>query len=108
MSARTVTRRLDHEHGTEGPREDPYSWDAYVVELNGVAHVLRFGALGYTRYMVDDETISVGYDDEHKSERHPVALWEQATGIRCKDFERFYERAHPHFDDPMGSISDYI
>lgn len=99
--------RIDIEHRTTGPREDPYSEVTYVVERNGHTYKLRVCSLSEThRYTVDGQeeclcTIPV------RGRSMAEVKFLGATGFRSVHaLERAHARAY--VPDPMGDPSQYL
>lgn len=93
------SRKLRCEHGTEGPKYDPYSFTTRIVEINGVEHELHLGLR--TVYYVDGSCTS-------EIEETAIQMWIEATGLTVDQFDKAYNRVHPYFPDPMGHPSQYI
>lgn len=94
----TITRRkISVRRGSEGPRHDPYGYTEITVTTNGDV-VTYHGGLGewvrVNGVKVDDDSLA-------------VMLFERHTGMSVEQAMRAYDRAHPHFDDPMGRPGDY-
>lgn len=94
-------RKLHRRSGSEGPAHDPYGFVEYSVTTNGRTVKLHCG-LG-TFLTVNGRRVV----DSH-SDAELASIFEEMTGISPKQFEKYYDRVHPWFDDPMGNPSDYI
>lgn len=105
----TITsRKLNRRSGAEGPAHDPYGFTEYVVEINGDVIVAHRGLVSWLKVTPRGAVRPrlVMRQDESSIQRG----FEIMTGIALRDFDRYYDRAHPEsdFEDPMGPASRYI
>lgn len=99
-------RKLGRRTGSEGPRHDPYAFEKRTMTVNGEDCTLHCGLDCYIS--VDGERV-LGYGDvcgDHVEDLI-VGTWCAMVGMDPDQFDRAYERVHPYFDDPMGSLRDY-
>jgi hypothetical protein len=97
-------RKMSHRSGSEGPRHDPYHYDEFtLVEVNdGVTRTVTLRAGLGIRIEVNGKVMIEGYDSEDV-----VGIFEELTGLSMDKFRRSYNRVHPYFEDPMGSLAMY-
>lgn len=97
-------RSIDCRTGREGPAHDPYGYTEFIVRCNNETIKLHMGLVEWLEIKDNFRSVARVHDDI----KVLAALFEKATGIPPRKFERYYDRAHPYFDDPMGNPSDYI
>jgi len=106
-NTKIVERRLLVNEGAEGAPHDPYAWTERTVVLNGHRISYRAGALGYHRLTVDGRKLWEGGErllEPHAGREPSIAedCWLRLTGFESvEQFDRAYDRAHPH-DDKHG------
>ncbi len=101
-------RTLVLREGSEGCSHDPYSWQERAVVYNGSRFVLRQGALGYSRFYINDRKVAES-GAEPDCCNYAVLEWQERIGMTIEQFDAAYGRLH-RFDveDPMGPLSRYI
>ena len=103
-STRIKNRTLDRRTGREGPAHDPYSFTEYSLTVNGRTYTAHMGLACWLRVAEGRRSKTLVQHDSEKVEK----TFERFAGFRLRDFDRYYDRIHPYFDDPMGNPSDYI
>ena len=98
------TRTISKKTGTEGPKHDPYSFEEFIYECNGKVTTLHMG-LGV---WMESSSGKLLYARSDAQERAIIRWFEIRIGMTMERFNKAYYRVHPYFEDPMGSISDYI
>lgn len=93
-------RSIDLRNGSEGPREDPYSFSELTMNVNGSSCTLHMGLACWIE--VDGKVVL----DQEVPEELIAATWEEMVGIDPCRFEKIYHERF-YFDDPMGSPSMY-
>lgn len=100
-------RKLVLRSGSEGDKHDPYSWVERAVLYNGSRFVLRQGALGYSRFYINERKVAEG-DATPDCCNYAVGEWEARVGMTIAQFDAAYDRLHRNEpEDPMGSASRY-
>lgn len=106
--AQVFHRMLVVREGVEGCAHDPYQWTERAVLYNGSRFVLRQGALGYSRFYINERKVAEG-DATPDCCNYAVGEWERRIGMTIDQFDAAYDRLHRcDIEDPMGPASRYI
>lgn len=102
IAYRTNGTKLNVYNGSEGPSFDPYGYCEITVERLGHRYELHSGLAVWVEVDgVREDLTGKDYDDGG------FARFEELTGYGPDQWEKWYYK-HIYFEDPMGSLGDYI
>jgi hypothetical protein len=100
-------RKLKRKTGTEGPREDPYSFTEWSLMVGKRAPIKFHMGLGDRLYVGERELKPPRKLSWKERDVWYISKWEQLTGLPVHKLDKVYFRIHPYFEDPMGRLEDY-
>lgn len=100
-----MNRKISFRQGSEGPRHDPYAWNEVRVTDGRHVYVLRDGALGYSRLIVDDRKIGEVHEKAQVIRLRKRFL--KMAKVTERKIDRAYEAYMNEDEDPMGPASRY-
>lgn len=108
-----VKRKLDVDHGTEGPAHDPYAWTERSVETkHGTAPTLLIthheGLLAWTKVqqVLDDGSLHTLRETDDESFSYD--LFKFCTGLDTYKFDRAYNKIHSRCECGYRGNGHYV